>query len=93
MQDVVPEDVVIIGVNEVGFEGGNAEFCEGRDLSWLQDTDEVDLWTTWDVTYRDIVILDREGAFHSVFNVTDNDLAEDENFWGLVTTLENVAVQ
>jgi len=91
MQDAVPEDVVILGINEVGFEGGNEDFCDGRDLAWLQDTVDDDIWGTWDVTYRDIVILDAEGSFHSVFNVTDNDLGDDANFWGLVTALEDLS--
>ena len=97
MQQDVPDDVVIIGVNEAGFDGGNEGFCDGRDLPWLQDTDadsgSADVWTQWDVTYRDVVLVDREGRFHTVFNLTDNNLSDDANYWGLVTALEDLAGQ
>ncbi len=75
----------------MGHESGNEEFCSGRDLPWAQDDGAV--WDAWGVTYRDVVILDRDGNFHTVFNVTDNDLSLDENYWGLVTTLEDVAAE
>jgi hypothetical protein len=66
----------ILGVNEVGRDQGNSSITEGRDLPWLQDTADADVWTVWGVEYRDVVVLDADGNVHGVYNVTDNDLGE-----------------
>lgn len=91
MQQDLPADVVILGLNEDGHESGNDDFCDGRDVPWMQDDGAV--WDDWGVIYRDIVILDRDGNFHTVFNVTSNDLGDEENYWGLVTTLSDLAAE
>jgi len=74
----VPE-AVILGVNEVGYESANDRITDGRDLAWLQDVPEVDAWTTWDIAYRDIVVLDEQGAVRGVVNVTTHDLSVEAN--------------
>ena len=67
-------------MNEVGFEDGNDTFTEGRDLPWLQDTAEVDVWTLWDVAYRDVIILDSLGDYAATYNLTSNDLEDEDNY-------------
>jgi len=67
---------VILGVNGVGYESGNPDITDGRDLPWLQDTPEADVWTTWGIAYRDVVVLDGEGAVVGILNLTANDLGE-----------------
>jgi len=41
----------------------------------LQDPDDG-VWNDWAVEYRDVVILDADGNFQSVFNLTTYDLAD-----------------
>lgn len=84
-------DVSFIGVNDVGFESGNASICEGRDIPWLQNTPEVGAWSLWEVTYRDVVILDRQGIRREVFNVTDNDLSNPDTYEQLKSILRDLA--
>ncbi|PCC68692.1 hypothetical protein SAMN02745121_05368 [Nannocystis exedens] len=48
----------------------------GRSIPLLQDVGEVDAWARWEVVYRDVVILDRDGAPVGVFNLTEHDLAQ-----------------
>ena len=79
---------MIVGINEAGFESANAQMCDGRDLAWLQDTEEDDVWNTWVHQYRDVRILDREGFEVYVYNLTDNDLAETANYELLKNALE-----
>ena len=74
MQTELP-DVAILGVNETGYESSNETFCEGRDLPWLQDTPESNIWTAWGVVYRDVFILDAEGTLLEVYNLSMNDLS------------------
>jgi hypothetical protein len=72
-------DVVIFGVNDVGHELGNDAITDGRDLPWLQNTPEEDAWALWGVSYRDVVVIEPDGTFVDVLNLSDNDLADPAN--------------
>ena len=72
--------VRILGVNAAGEEDGNAQFCAGRLLPWLQDTWVVNAWSAWHVTYRDVVILDPENVVLQVYNLTTHDLSNPTNY-------------
>ncbi len=69
-----------------GQEPGNPSMTAGRTLPWLQDVDadgntKSDVWyDLWNVTYRDVVILDGSNAKVGVYNVTVHDLATPENY-------------
>jgi hypothetical protein len=63
-------------VNQVGRESANATVCEGRDLPWLQETADQDVWGDWQVTYRDVIILDPRNEVYAVYNLTSNSLAD-----------------
>ena len=78
-------DVHILGVNAAGLESGNAFITSGRDIPWLQDLDAngdgwSDVWRSWNVIYRDVVILDAENARVGTFNLTTHDLRIPENY-------------
>ena len=70
----------ILGVNAVGLESGNATICAGRTLPWLQDVTAVDAWSSWGVTFRDVVILDGNNLKVGVYNLTVHDLADSSNY-------------
>jgi len=53
------------------------------DLPLLQDTVKDDVWTSWEVTYRDVVILDEDNHQVDVFNLTANDLNDPANYQAL----------
>ena len=40
----------------------------------LQDVEAVNLWDSWDVTYRDVIIIGPDGKKVGVFNLTSNNL-------------------
>ncbi len=84
--------IVILGVNEAGY-GNNEAICEGRDLPWLQDTQEDDWWGTWGITYRDEVILNRDGNEEAVFNLTEHDLGNPNEYAAFKALLLDVAGQ
>jgi hypothetical protein len=69
----------LLGVNAAGEEAGNALAAEVATIPLLQDTPEVGAWAAWAVTYRDVVVLDGDGAAVGRFNLTDNSLADPEN--------------
>ena len=75
-----PGAIDILGVNDVGFESGNEAMCDGRDLPWLQNTADADVWTLWGVVYRDVWVLDAENVPVGVFNVTSSSLADAANY-------------
>ena len=66
-------------MNQTGLESGNDTVCNGRDLPWLQETVDQDVWGDWDVAYRDVIILTPANEVYAVFNLTANNLALEEN--------------
>ena len=84
--------IVILGVNEAGY-GNNEAICEGRDPPWLQETQEDDWWGTWGITYRDVVILNRDGNEEAVFNLTEHDLGNPNEYAAFKALLLDVAGQ
>ena len=70
----------ILGVNKAGEEADNALVCQGRTLPWLQDTPAVNVWGSWRVTWRDVVVLDADNKIVRVYNLTDNDLHDPANY-------------
>ncbi len=90
-------DIQIAGINEQGHEAGNALITEGRDIPLLQDVDAngdglSDVWSSWDVDWRDVVILDEENVVAAVMNLTSNDLADPANYGALRQLLIDTAM-
>lgn len=83
--------VNLLGVNEAGHESGNAAACAGRDIPWLQDTGAGGAWESWDVTYRDVVILDQHQALFATYNLTTHDLSVPANRDALKQLLRDAA--
>lgn len=72
-------DVAILGINAAGAEDGNEAFVVDLVLPWLQDDASQDVWSTWGVEYRDVVILDPDGRYFDTYNLTVADLSLPEN--------------
>lgn len=90
-------DIQIVGINQVGYESGNQLIPSFGELPWLQDVDAngngaSDVWTTsWDVVYRDVVIVDQHNVKLGTFNLTEHNLADPERYARLKETLIQVA--
>lgn len=82
-------EIQILGVNGVGLESGNSAMTNGRTLPWLQDVAEQQVWISWAVAYRDVVILDEKNEVYAVYNLTTYDLANANNY----ATLKNLLIQ
>lgn len=83
--------VQFLGVNETGHESGNMSVTNGRVLPWLQDTAEQQVWKTWAITFRDVVVLDAENRPIAVYNVTTHNLADVANYAALKQILLDAA--
>ncbi len=70
-------------MNEVGQESGLPTMAALGDLPLLQDTLLVDAWGSWEVTYRDVVLLDEDNVEVGVFNLTVHDLNDPLNYQAL----------
>jgi hypothetical protein len=89
-------DVSILGINASGHESGNSWFTSVVDLPWLQDVDsdgdrQSDVWTDWQVEYRDVIILDEENFPVGRFNLSTHDLRYFENYSALRQMLIDAA--
>ena len=83
----------IIGINQSGFERANETFTAGRDLPWLQDTEQTQLWDVWAVSYRDLYLVDGDGVLRDIYNLSSNDLrgeAATSELLSLVGALEGM---
>ena len=78
-----PGAVQILGINEVGRDSQNDLMCEGRDLPWLQDSAESDVWNSWTHEYRDVIVVDTNNVPVAVYNLSGNDLADAQNYQAL----------
>lgn len=87
----LPLDVRILGVNAIGLEAGNAGVTMDRELPWLQDTAEQNVWVTWNAAWRDVWILDAENVPVAVYNLTEHNLADPAQYAELKGMLEDVA--
>ena len=83
--------IVLFGVNENGHASGNAETCAGRTIPWLQDIPAVNAWGAWQVTYRDVVVLDHENKVIHTYNLTSHDLGIPANYAELRAILLDAA--
>ncbi len=72
--------VRIFGVNQIGQESGNGGVTQSRTIPWLQETESQPCWTTWDVTWRDVVILDAQNRRVGVYNLTQHNLQTSANY-------------
>ncbi len=80
-------DIQIVGINEAGgYDVANEQMTTGRSLPWLQDVDSdnnqvSDVWyDQWDVTYRDVIIVDGQNQMVDVYNLTQNNLGDPDDY-------------
>jgi hypothetical protein len=75
--------IQILGINQAGYSSGNSAISNGRDIPWLQDTVDENVWSTWEHAYRDVIIVDESNQRVGVYNLTTNSLASSANFQAL----------
>ncbi|HCP46065.1 MAG TPA: hypothetical protein DIU15_08495 [Deltaproteobacteria bacterium] len=82
----ITSEVDIADPGPDGTEGTADDVVSTRDVPWLQDVDEdenqlSDVWEeSWQVAYRDVIVLDGANEWFGVFNLTDNSLADPANY-------------
>jgi len=81
----------ILGVNDIGLESGNHGITVGRVLPWLQPMAGEEIWTLWQVVYRDVIIVGPGNERLGVFNLTEQDLANPANYAALRDQLLDAA--
>ena len=85
----VPID--LLGINAAGAESGAPDMASGRAIPLLQDTEQEDVWGSWEITWRDVVILDGANEVVSVYNLTEHNLASPANYDSLKAILVRAA--
>jgi hypothetical protein len=68
--------IQIFAVNEAGEEKGNDEAAKDCSFPIVQDTKAANVWGAWDVTWRDVYVLDADNHKTAVFNLTKSSLEE-----------------
>jgi hypothetical protein len=65
--------ISILGVNEIG--QGNS-LSSDHYLPMLQDSSDYNVWTNWNVSYRDVYILDENNELYGVYNLSQNSISD-----------------
>lgn len=82
----ITSEVDIADPGADGVEGTVDDVLSTRDVPWLQDVDVEpnllsDVWEeSWQVTYRDVIVLDGENEWFGVFNLTGNSLSDPTHY-------------
>ena len=84
-------EVRILGVNGIGHESGNTQTVLGHTIPWLQDVVAQNVWSTWAVSYRDVVILDENNEVVEIYNLTTHDLGTPAHYDELKNKLVQAA--
>jgi hypothetical protein len=72
-------NIEVIGINQTGYDVFNPLIFSSSRLPWLQDTARDEVWARWQVTWRDVFILDSENRVYAVYNLTEHNLAIPDN--------------
>ncbi len=98
LDEEYPElSIDIIGINEAGYEEDNAQMTAAGDLPWLQDVDQdnnglSDVWRErWNITWRDVLILDSRNAPVGVFSLSSHNLNSSAAYSTLLNMLLDAA--
>ena len=84
-------DINLLGVNQDGFSSGNSTISTAGDIPLIQDNATDLIWSTWGVSFRDVVILNGENQIVASFNLTTYSLGDSTNYDTLKTMLINEA--
>lgn len=77
----------ILGINEIGHESANTAMTAGRVLPWMQATAAVNVWQLWQVTFRDVIVVNGRSERVTAYNLTTQDLAVAGNYAALKNIL------
>lgn len=80
----------ILGVNQTGQDPYNDLAVAGNSIPWLQDAADA-AWGGWAVTWRDVVVLDGENRKVGVFNLTEHDITQPDEYAALLALLKSAA--
>ena len=80
-------EIQLLAVNEIGFSSGNSAASQTASPAsgatgvcpFIDDNVVDDIWSTWQVTFRDVVILDQDNVIVGEFNLTQNNLSSAAN--------------
>lgn len=75
-------NIQILVVNEAGRESGNPRAASGRDIPLLQDVDIDDesAWLNWEVTWRDVIVVDGNSEVVDIYNLSRNNLQNQDSY-------------
>ena len=73
-------NIKIVGINMIATEAGITDVSLISTLPMVQDDTTVNIWTSWNATWRDVQILNPQNEVVHVFNLTQHSLAPGNGF-------------
>lgn len=80
-------DIDLVVVNAVGYESGLDDLYAETDLPVLQDDEKTLVWDAWDAAWRDTYVVDGDNELREIYNLTEHNLADPEEYQGLIDLL------
>lgn len=72
--------IALFAVNERGYETSVPRLADEGDLAIVQEDEAHPVWSDWNASWRDVVVLDPRNEALGVFNLTSFSLDRPENY-------------
>jgi len=88
-------DIAVVAINAAGHAVTSSydSVAKMGNLPVLQDTEDANAWDLWAIDYRDVIILNSCGEKIAVYNLTANNLGDDEKYQELKELIIEAASQ
>ena len=73
-------EINILSINQIGAENGTTSFTEAHALPMVNDSETDNIWVAWESQWRDFYILNRNNELIEVYNLTQHNLNDENNY-------------
>lgn len=68
-------NIDILAINQLGAESGIASISSAHHLPIVNDESSIGIWSNWGGVWRDVFILNQQNEIHTIYNLTQHNLA------------------
>ena len=84
-------DITLLSINKIAAEAGIQHFTESHNLPMVQDDATLQVWNSWQGSWRDVYILNENNELVMVYNLTQNNLGNSSNYNALMSHFIDIA--
>ena len=84
-------DIEIFAINMAGTGAGASSLSSNINLPMVQDSNTLGIWNDWDAGWRDVFILNENNELVMIYNLTQNNLGNTNNYNTLMSHFIDIA--